>query len=41
MTNPLVVVISTPLEPEHVVQIRALDPRLEVLDEASLVPTPR
>ncbi|MEP7198376.1 MAG: D-2-hydroxyacid dehydrogenase, partial [Chloroflexota bacterium] len=41
MTDPLVVMIATPLEPEFVAQIRAIDPRVEVLYEPSLLPRPR
>lgn len=34
------VVISSPLEPEHVATIRAVDERLEVLYEPSFLPRP-
>lgn len=41
MTNPLVVLVATPLEPHYLAQIRAVDPRIEVLYEPSLLPRPR
>ncbi|MEP7200829.1 MAG: NAD(P)-dependent oxidoreductase, partial [Chloroflexota bacterium] len=41
MREPLVVLIASPLEPEYVAQIRAVDARIEVLHEPSLLPTPR
>ena len=41
MADPLVVLIASPLEPEHVARIRAVDPRLEVLWDPELLPRPR
>lgn len=41
MGDPLVVLIASPLEPEHVDQIRAVDPRIEVLWDPELLPRPR
>ena len=41
MSERLVVMIAAPFEPEHVERIRAVDPRIEVLHDASLLPTPR
>ena len=43
MTSPptVTVVIASPLEPEHVERIRAVDERLEVLYEPSFLATPR
>jgi phosphoglycerate dehydrogenase-like enzyme len=41
MGDPLVVLIASPLEPEHVERIRAVDPRIEVLWDPDLLPTPR
>jgi phosphoglycerate dehydrogenase-like enzyme len=37
----LSVLIATPLEPEHVARIEAVDPRLRVLYEPDLLPVPR
>jgi glyoxylate/hydroxypyruvate reductase len=39
--GPLVVLIASPLEPEHVERIRAVDPRIEVLHDPELLPRPR
>jgi glyoxylate/hydroxypyruvate reductase len=39
--GPLVVLIASPLESEHVDRIRAVDPRIEVLHDAELLPRPR
>jgi phosphoglycerate dehydrogenase-like enzyme len=39
--GPLVVLIASPLEPEHIARIRAVDPRIELLHDAELLPTPR
>ena len=41
MSDPLVVMIACPLEPEHVDRIRAVDPRIELLHDPDLVPRPR
>jgi glyoxylate/hydroxypyruvate reductase A len=41
MSDPLVVMIACPLEPEHIDRIRAVDPRIELLHDADLVPRPR
>jgi len=41
MPEPLVVLISFPLEPENVERIRALDPRIKLLFEPDLLPRPR
>jgi len=41
MAEPLIVLIASPLEPEHIEQIRAVDPRIEVLHDADLLPRPR
>lgn len=41
MSDLLIVLIATPLEPEFVEQIRAVDKRIQVLFEPSLLPTPR
>jgi glyoxylate/hydroxypyruvate reductase A len=41
MADPLVVLIASPLEPEHVGRIRAVDPRIEVLWDPDLLPRPR
>ena len=41
MAGPLVVLIASPLEPEHIERIRAVDPRIEVLHDADLLPRPR
>lgn len=41
ITNELVVHIASYLEAEHIAQIRQVDPRLEVLYDASLLPAPR
>ncbi len=41
MAEPLVVLIASPLEPEHIERIRAVDPRIEVLHDAELLPRPR
>lgn len=41
MGDRLVVLIASPLEPEHVDQIRAVDPRIEVLWDPELLPRPR
>jgi phosphoglycerate dehydrogenase-like enzyme len=41
MSEPLVVLIASPLEPEHVERIRAVDPRINVLFDADLLPRPR
>ena len=40
MPETLTVVIASPLEDEHLDRIRAVDPRIEVLHDASLLPTP-
>jgi phosphoglycerate dehydrogenase-like enzyme len=40
-TDRVVVAVATPLEPELVAVIRAVDPRLAVLYEPDLLPTPR
>ena len=39
--GPLVVLIASPLEPEHVDRIRGVDPRIELLHDADLLPQPR
>jgi glyoxylate/hydroxypyruvate reductase len=39
--SPLRVLIASPLEPEHVQRIAAVDPRIEVLHAPELLPTPR
>lgn len=41
MTEPVVVLIASPLEAEFVAQIRAVDPHVEVLHEPALLPRPR
>ena len=41
MAERVVVVIAAPFEPEHIDRIRAVDPRLEVLHDGSLLPRPR
>ena len=41
MADPLVVLIASPLEPEHIERIRAVDPRIEVLHDADLLARPR
>jgi len=41
MPEPLVVLIASPLETEHLERIRAVDPRIELLHDADLVPRPR
>jgi phosphoglycerate dehydrogenase-like enzyme len=41
MAEPLVVLIASPLEHEHIERIRAVDPRIEVLHDADLLPRPR
>ncbi|MBI5877263.1 MAG: D-2-hydroxyacid dehydrogenase [Chloroflexi bacterium] len=41
MSEPLTIVIATPLEAVHVAQIRAVDPRIRVLHDPELLPTPR
>ena len=41
MPEPLVVLIASPLEPEHVERIRALDPRIKLLFDPELLPRPR
>src|SRR5437667_8680988 len=41
MPEPLVVMIASPLEPEHIDRIRAVDPRIELLHDADLLPRPR
>jgi phosphoglycerate dehydrogenase-like enzyme len=41
MADPVVVLIASPLEPEHVARIRAVDPRIEVLHDPELLPRPR
>jgi glyoxylate/hydroxypyruvate reductase len=41
MPERLVVMVAAPVELEHVDRIRAVDPRIEVLHDASLLPTPR
>ena len=40
-TGPLVVLLASPLEPEHVARIRAVDARIEVLHDPDLLPRPR
>jgi glyoxylate/hydroxypyruvate reductase len=40
-SGPLVVLIASPLEPEHVDRIRAVDPRIEVLHDPELLPRTR
>jgi len=40
-SEPLVVLIASPLEPEHVERIRSVDPRIEVLHDPDLLPRPR
>jgi len=40
-TGQLVVLIASPLEPEHVDRIRAVDPRIELLHDPDLLPRPR
>jgi glyoxylate/hydroxypyruvate reductase A len=39
--GPVVVLIASPLESEHVDRIRAVDPRIEVLHDPDLLPRPR
>ena len=41
MAERLVVVVAAPFEPEHIDRIRAVDPRIEVLHDAELLPRPR
>jgi phosphoglycerate dehydrogenase-like enzyme len=41
MPEALVVFIAAPIEREHVDRIRAVDPRIEVLHDADLLPRPR
>jgi glyoxylate/hydroxypyruvate reductase len=41
MPERLVVMVAAPFEPEHIDRIRAVDPRIEVLHDADLLPTPR
>jgi glyoxylate/hydroxypyruvate reductase A len=41
MAEPLVVLIAAPIEAEHVDRIRAVDPRIELLHDADLLPRPR
>ena len=41
MAEPLVVLIASPLEPEHIARIRSADPRIEVLHDPDLLPRPR
>jgi phosphoglycerate dehydrogenase-like enzyme len=41
MAEPLVVLIATPLLPELVEQIRAVDPRIKLLYDPELLPRPR
>jgi glyoxylate/hydroxypyruvate reductase A len=41
LAESLTVLIASPLEPEFVAQIRAADPRIEVLHDASLLPRTR
>ena len=40
-TDPLVVLIAAPFEPEHIDRIRAVDRRIEVLHDPDLLPRPR
>jgi phosphoglycerate dehydrogenase-like enzyme len=41
MADRLVVLIAAPFEPAHVDRIRAVDPRIELLHDADLLPRPR
>jgi len=41
MPENLTVVIASPLEEQHLARIRSVDPRIEVLYDPELVPTPR
>jgi len=41
MSEALVVMIACPLEREHVDRIRAVDPRIELLHDADVLPRPR
>ena len=41
MSERLVVMIAAPFEPEHIERIRAVDPRIELLHDADLLPAPR
>ncbi|MER7133077.1 D-2-hydroxyacid dehydrogenase [Streptosporangium saharense] len=41
MADKLRVLVASPLEPEHVEAVRAVDPRIEVLYEPDLLPKPR
>ena len=41
MSEQLTVVVTSPLEQEHLERIRAVDPRIELLYDAELVPAPR
>src|SRR5437867_13419728 len=41
MPEPLVVLIAAPFEREHIDRIRAVDPRIELLHDADLLPRPR
>ena len=41
MADTLVVLIASPLEPEHVARIRSVDPRIELLHDPELLPRTR
>src|SRR5690349_19996645 len=41
MAAPLPVLIASPLEPEHIARIKAVDWRIELLHGADLLPRPR
>jgi phosphoglycerate dehydrogenase-like enzyme len=41
MPERLVVMIAAPFEPEHIDRIRSVDPRIELLHDAELLPRPR
>lgn len=41
MSERLVVMIAAPFEAEHIERIRAVDPRIELLHDAELLPLPR
>lgn len=41
MADPVVVLIASPLEPEYIDRIRAVDPRIEVLHDPDLLARPR
>jgi glyoxylate/hydroxypyruvate reductase A len=41
MPERLVVMVAAPFEPEHVERIRTVDPRIELLHDADLLPRPR